>query len=182
MAISSELKSAIIGMNAKEKDKLLLRLVGKDNNLVERLQFELLEEGGTVDERRQDIKMAILQVAQRYHATPGWMMMDMRDLNARITQHVKITKDKYGDIELTLCLLNAFFEHQPKHLEVFNSRSETVSEYIAKRTESVLKKLEKFDEDYRIDFQADVDKLLFSVHTYCPRPYARQLGIPINWP
>ena len=171
-----------MAMPAKEKDKLLLRLVAKDNNLMLRLQFELIEQSDTLNERRDDIKTAILRVAKGYHATPGWMMMDMRDLNARITQHVKITKDKYGDIELTLYLINIFFEHQPQHLEVFNSRTETVSEYIAKRAESTLKKLEKFDEDYRVDFQADVDKLLYNVHTFCPRPYARQLNLPINWP
>jgi hypothetical protein len=36
-------------------------------------------------------------------------MMLMRSQNGRITEHVKITKDKYGEVELTF-LLNIIFE------------------------------------------------------------------------
>ena len=39
MALSEELKRAIIQMPQKEKDKLLLRLVAKDSNLVQRFNL-----------------------------------------------------------------------------------------------------------------------------------------------
>ena len=96
MALSEELKRAIIQMPQKEKDKLLLRLVAKDSNLVQRFEFELIEHGDTVQIRRDDIKQRILKVAARTHDTPGWMMMDMRSFSGEISQHVKITKDKYN--------------------------------------------------------------------------------------
>ncbi|TAG69320.1 MAG: hypothetical protein EAZ26_07245, partial [Runella slithyformis] len=173
---------AIVQMPQKEKDKLLLQLVGKNDNLVLRLEYELLEQGDTLNLRREVIKKSILRIAQMTHHTPGWMMMDMRSLSGDITQHVKTTKDKYGDIELTLFLLKTFFDHQLDLLQVHNSRSDSCAEYIAKKTDGMLKKLNKFDEDYYVDFEGDVTKLLEYVHTYCPKTYARDLKVPKSWP
>ena len=169
-------------MPQKEKDKLLLRLIGKDGNLVQRLEFELIEMGDTVQSRRDDIKRQILKSAQMPHNTPGWMMMDMRDLSGDINQHLKITKDKYGEIELTIYLLLTFFEQQSSLLLIHNSKSDSCAEYIAKRTDSVLKKLAKFNPDYYVDFERDMQQLLNYVHSHCPKNYARQLDISKNWP
>ncbi len=182
MTIPEELKKAIVQMPQKEKDKLLLRLIGKDGNLVQRLEFELIEMGDTVQSRRDDIKRRILKSAQMNHNTPGWMMMDMRDLSGAISQHLKITKDKYGEIELTIYLLLTFFEQQSSLLLIHNSKSDSCAEYIAKRTDSVLKKLAKFNPDYYVDFERDMQQLLNYVHSHCPKNYARQLNIPKNWP
>jgi len=182
MTIPEELKKAIVQMPQKEKDKLLLRLIGKDDNLVQRLEFELIEMGDTVQIRRDDIKRRILKSAQMTHNTPGWMMMDMRSLSGDISQHLKITKDKYGEIELTIYLLLTFFEQQSSLLLIHNSKSDSCAEYIAKRTDSVLKKLAKFNPDYYVDFERDMQQLLNYVHSHCPKNYARQLDIPKNWP
>ena len=112
MAISKDLKEAIVMMPQKEKDKTLLRLIAKDEILMLRLEFELLELGETLQSRRDEIRTRILKIAKMKHDTPGWMMMDMRSLSGDIGQHVKITKDKYGDIELNLFMLNTFFDLQ----------------------------------------------------------------------
>ncbi|MEZ4900940.1 MAG: hypothetical protein R2822_03890 [Spirosomataceae bacterium] len=106
--MTNELKQAIVLMPQKEKDKLLLRLIGKDENLMQRLIFELIEQGDTLQIRRDDIKTRILRVAKMTHDTPGWMMMDMRSFSGDISHHLKITKDKYGEIELMLYLLLTF--------------------------------------------------------------------------
>ena len=169
-------------MPQKEKDKMLLQLVGKNDNLVLRLEFELVEQGDTLNIRRDEIKKAILRVAKMTHDTPGWMMMDMRTLNSLITQHVKTTKDKYGDIELTLYLLKTFFDYQLDLLRVHNHKSDSCAEYVAKRTDMLMKKLQKLNEEYYVDFEADVQKLLDFVHTYCPKTYARDLKIVKSWP
>jgi hypothetical protein len=182
MAISEELKKAIVLMPVKEKDKLLLRLINKDSTLIQRLEFELIEHSDTVQLRRDEIKQRIARVAARTHDTPGWMMMDMRSFNGEITQHVKVTKDKYGEIELTIYLFLTFFEHQSALLLVHNSRSDSCAEYIAKRVDSLVKKLNKFNSDYYVDFQRDMQKLLDYVHSHCSRSYARELGIVKSWP
>ncbi|WP_428653272.1 hypothetical protein [Runella sp.] len=182
MTIPEELKKAIIQLPQKEKDRLLLRLIAKDKNLVLRLEFELIEMGDTVQSRRDSIKQQILKSAQMTHNTPGWMMMDMRNLAGDISQHLKITKDKYGEIELMIYLLLTFFEQQSSLLLVHNSKSDSVAEYIAKKTDIILKKLAKFDPDYYVDFERDMQHLLNYVHSHCPKNYARQLDIPKNWP
>ncbi len=182
MALEDKLKKAILGMPPKEKDKLLLRLVAKDEMLVKRLEFELIEQGDTVQERRDDIKRRIRKVAKMTHDSPGWMMMDMRTFSGDISQHLKITKDKYGEIELTIYLLLTFFEYQSEMLRIHNSKSDSCAEYIAKKADGLMKKLSKFNSDYYVDFERDVQQLLDYIHSHCPRNYARTLDIPKQWP
>jgi hypothetical protein len=61
--LSADLKEAILRMPAAEKDKLLLRLVAKDEKLCQKLEYELLEEGTSLEERRADIRAVIDQLA-----------------------------------------------------------------------------------------------------------------------
>lgn len=179
--LPKELEKAVLSLPSKDKDKLLLRLIGKSELLIQQLHFQLLEDESDLKYKREEIKSSILRVSKMYHDTPGWMMMDMRDLNGRITNHVKVTKDKYGEVELTLYLLNSFFENQLTHLESYTSKSDTIAQYIAKRTEFLLNKLPKLHEDYYVEFEHDVNKLLHRVHTYCPAYYAKQMHIPKSW-
>lgn len=182
MAIPDPLKKAIVLMPAKEKDKLLLRLVGKDSNLIDRLNFELLEGSETLLERREAVRNRILKIAGMSQYSPGWIMMDMRSLSGDITQHVKITKDKYGEIELNIQLLTTFLEKQADQLRKYSSRSDKCAMYIAKKTQAILKLLTKLDEDYYVDFESDVNKLLGYVHSMCSKPYAQELNLPHEWP
>ncbi len=179
--ISKDLEKAILSLTVKEKDKMLLRLIGKNALLVEQLQYQLLENESFLEERREEIRKNILRVSKMYHETPGWAMMAMRDLNGKITNHVKVTKDKYGEIELTLYLLNMFFENQFKLLEKYSKKSDTIALYIAKRTEFILKKLPKLHEDYYIEFERGINQLLERVHTYAPAFYAKQMGLAKSW-
>ena len=112
-AIIPDLKQAITRLPEKEKDKLLLKLVAKDALLVERLEFELIEHGQTVDERRLTIREFIDRTVRLKQDTAGWIMMDMRTISGYISRHLKVTKDKYGEVELGLYMLNSFFENDP---------------------------------------------------------------------
>ena len=179
--IQKQLEQAILSLSTKEKDKLLLKLITKSELLIQQLQFQLLEDESDLKEKREEIRNSISRVSKMYHDTPGWMMMDMRDLNGRITNHVKITKDKYGEVELTLYLLNSFFDNQLPHLEKYSGKTETISQYIAKRTEFLLNKLPKLHQDYYVEFDRDINKLLERVHAYCPAYYAKQMNLPREW-
>lgn len=178
MAISKELKEVILLMPAKEKDKLLLRLIGKDDNLIQRLEFELLEEGLTIDDRRNDIKKSIEKLYKQSAYSSGYLMMDMRYVNSEITQHVKTTKDKYGEVELTLLLLNECFEKHLKWIEKYSSKSDTLAAYVAKRTEFVLNKVTKLHPDIQFEFEEGLNLLLQRVHQYAPAFYAKELKLP----
>ncbi|GAA4448328.1 hypothetical protein GCM10023189_06020 [Nibrella saemangeumensis] len=180
-SLDPELKKAIVRMPAGEKDKLLLRLITKDPLLTERLQFELIEGSTTTNERRDAIKQFIDRTAKLKQDSAGWVMMDMRTASGYISRHVKVTKDKYGDVELSLYLLNTFYDHHMETLRHYGSRTDKAAQYIAKRTEQMLKKLTKLDPDYFIEFEGDVNRLLPRVHNSCAAYYARQLTIPQRW-
>jgi prenyltransferase beta subunit len=114
--------------------------------------------------------------------SPGWIMMDMRSLSGDIAYHIKITKDKYGEVELYLYLLNEFFEQHSQQLETYNSKSDKCSFYMAKKVQTLLNKLTKLDEEYYIDFEKNMAALLAYVHSMCTAPYANQLKITRDWP
>ncbi len=178
MAISKELKAAVLSLTREEKDKLLVRLLNKHKDLQEQLQFQLIEGGETLQERRDAIQNTIDRLYKLEPDSSGWLMMDMRKIHSLITYHVKITKDKYGEIELVLYLLNQCFEKQLPYVQKYTSKTDGIAEYIAKRTEAVLKKIPKLHEDIQFEFMEHANALLERVHTYAPATYARQLGLP----
>ncbi|GAB4027586.1 hypothetical protein [Spirosoma koreense] len=180
-ALDPNLKKAIVRMPGAEKDKLLLRLIAKDVVLTEKLQFELVEEGKTVDERRELIREFIDRTAKLHADSSGWLMMDMRTVSGYISRHLKVTKDKYGEVDLMLYMLNTFYEQNAHLLQKYNSRTDKAAEYIAKRTDQVIKKATKLDPDYHIEFADEINRLLSWVHYTAPAHYARQLGLPKEW-
>ena len=96
--LEKDLQEAILSMPQKEKDKLLLKLIAKDDVLIQQLEFTLVEGGSTVEYRRDEVKNAIDKLYQTDRYSSGYLMMDMRYINGDITRHVKVTKDKYVEI------------------------------------------------------------------------------------
>ncbi|GAB3314940.1 hypothetical protein GCM10027299_03710 [Larkinella ripae] len=181
-AIEKDLKKEILKLPANEKDKLLLRLVAKDKALVERLHFVLIEGETTTEERRQAVKEKIAETANGHYNHPdGWMLKAMRTLSSAITHHVKITKDKYGEVELSLYMLTAFFAMQPSQFAYLNHHNQNTCAFVAKKADSILKKLPKIDPDYYIEFETDVNQALEFIHSHGSGLYARQLGLPKQW-
>jgi hypothetical protein len=181
--ISPELAVAIRHMSVDKKDKLLLRLVAKDRILIAQLQFELIEGKSTTEERVEDLKTFIkntLEEARNYHFTPGILMMNLRTLNARITEHVKITKDKLGEVTLTVYLLAEAFRLFLPFLQRHLMHSPVnFSEYIIRRLQLVLKKAEKLHEDYHLEFKDELQNVLDFVYNYNPTArLAKEAQIP----
>ena len=180
-ALSPDLKRALTYLTDKEKDKLLLKLVGKDPLLTEKLEYELVENKTTLDHRRQLIHELVDRTTKVDQDSAGWMMMDMRTISGYITRHVKVTKDAYGEVDLTLHMLNGFYDRHAALLHRLNSRTEKCAVYVAKRTDAILKKLNKLDPDYFMEFEEPMNSLLKCVHETAPAQYARQLGTPKHW-
>lgn len=184
--IEDALKAAIVRMPVKEKDKLLLRLVTKDEKLINRLIFELLEDGATLDERATALRKKILRelpAAESKYLTPGLLMMELRYLSGRITEHVGATKDKVGDVSLTILL---FVEAFRRHLPMLNmhppKRSEKLAFYMLRRMATILKKAEKLDEDYHLEFRKDLNDLLAFLWSFKPTAdYAAKFEIPTKF-
>lgn len=161
--LSDELKKAIKLMPPRDKDKLLLRLIAKDFDLIQQLEFQLLEGSATVEERREEIKEDIQQTlleSKRYFYSPGYLLLDLRNLSGKINFHVKTTKDKYGEIELNFFMLNRALELMGEQIRPFSAvKSRTLNEYIVRRTLKLLKLLNKLHDDYRLDFKQPMQQL-----------------------
>jgi hypothetical protein len=163
MKLPDDLKRAILEMPEKEKDKLLLRLIAKNNTLIKQLHFQLIEESGSIEERREDIKSLINESADRYpsyYYSPGYLMMAMRDLSGTINTHITTTKDKSGEAELQLLLLNALIEKNLSQLIAAHKNSRyTFDDYIVKRAKKIVTLISKMHEDYLIEYSDDLQKL-----------------------
>ncbi|MEM9831564.1 MAG: hypothetical protein AAF944_13070 [Bacteroidota bacterium] len=161
--IHKELKQAIVEMSQKEKDKLLLRLVAKDLNLLNQLQFRLLEGDGAIEERKEEVSSYIHRRAQFYpehYYSPGYLMMEMRDCSGMINEYRSITKDKIGEIELQLAMLISFLEPNMKELEKALPRKMVkFLPYVVKRAGKIIGMIEKLHEDYLVEFANDLSRL-----------------------
>lgn len=184
--LDDALKTAIIRMPPKEKDRLLLRLVAKDEKLVRRLIFELLEHSATADERAAGLRRTIEENLSRPGArnlTPGLLLLELRHWSGRITEHVQATKDKPGEVMLMIFLFNEAFR---RHWDMLNRspvhRSDTFAPYVVKRIAMILKKAEKLHEDYFMEFRRDLQELLAFIWNFrATALVARELDLPKQW-
>lgn len=185
--ISDELKKAIRAMPEPEKDKLLLRLVAKDTMLVRKLQHQLLEDEVDAEQQRDKLAEQVTTYFTSegftgWNYTPGLIMMELRNFSGAITRHVKITKDKYGEVQLLLLLVNLPFRHHRALLDRRAKRADKFASYVVKKAQTTLKKLEKLDEDYYIEFEQDVNEMLDHLHGYPPTAHlAEEYNLPKQW-
>jgi hypothetical protein len=187
MTFDKDFKHAISQLPSGEKDKLIFRLLKYDLDLARRLHFELLATDNKEDRRekaKKDIEgiISIVKVHIKY-STPGIMMMEMRSANGIINDHVKITKDKYGEVYLQIFVLNAFL--QIYHDNFKNSSYEktyTLNIYIITKVFKIMVLIKKMHEDVFIDF---VDDLKNAGHLFASIPglmkAAIHNGLDINW-
>lgn len=154
--ISPELKEAILDLPIKEKDKLLMRLIPKGKNLIEQLEFKLLEGGETTEERRAEVDeemSTLLNHYSHYDYTSRHSVSILRDLSGKINHHISITKDKYGEAELNLKMINTSFEFTKLESGMLSKMvDEKYYDYILKRLIKVLKIIGGLHSDYHLDF------------------------------
>jgi hypothetical protein len=161
--LSPELKAAIQALTLTEKDKLLFRLIRLKPDLIKKLTYELLEDRETLDTRSAKIQADIDKYLEStgHWFTPGNLLMEMRSCNALITEHVKVTKDKMGEVFLTLHLLNQSFAMWRNKLDEFsNERSYTFSNYVITRTAKIMEKAQKLDPIFQEDIAFQFNQLL----------------------
>jgi hypothetical protein len=162
MTFDKEFKTAIQNLPSAEKDKLILRLLKRDLDLANRLYFELVSTQ-SVEDRREILQNNITVATKRMHDrfySLGYLLMDMRSLSGDITEHVKTTKDKFGEISLNIQMLNEIITLNKLH--ILNSKpkdAHTFCIYVIARAFKILMLINALHEDYRIEFKADLEKL-----------------------
>jgi len=162
-----ELKIAILDLPSKEKDKLLLRLVNKDETLVEHLHFQLLEDEKELVNRVKLIYEKIdLQYKKSHHLinqinisrSHRQLLLTLKTLSGIVNYHVQITKDKVSEFELRKYILQESFT---RYSYLFNKyttgdNAEKLYKYQLGRLKLISSLFEKFHEDLKYDYETDI--------------------------
>ena len=150
MEYSKEFKEAISNFTSQEKDKLIIRLLKKDRILSHRLYFELIDPE-TADDKRNQLEKLVIQeiaaVAKKYGRTK-YFLPGIRRISAKITEHVKITTDKFGEVSLTLLLVSETLKQLPKSSDHYK-----LYIYLLNKIFRSLVLTKKLDPDYFLDLR-----------------------------
>ena len=160
MEYSKEFKEALSNFTAKEKDKLIIRLLKKDRILSHRLYFELIEEE-TQDDKRNQMETLIkneVEIAAKKHGRTKYFLSNIRRTSAKITEHVKITTDKFGEVSLNLLLIEQTIQFTPKFGDFYKLQIYLLNKLF--RSFILTKKL---DSDYFLELREDFEKVLHQI-------------------
>ncbi len=185
MKFSKEFKEAVLHLSENEKDKLLIRLLKKDENLVNRLYFELIDDQ-TVDDHRLKMESRVVVRAEeitRFAKSLNHLKMLTRYLSGEISEHVRITKDKFGEVSLNLLMLNTLLKHSQKlYKKSTQIQARKFSLYVIVRTYRTLLLIDKMHEDLHMEFEDDLHQLgnLIGDEPTLMH-FAMQNGLDVNW-
>lgn len=183
MQYNQEFKHAISLLPSKEKDKLILRLLKRDEILSEKLYFELVSTD-SADNVREELENEMLRSMEnftKYNNSPKEIMRELRLNSGKITRHVKITKDKYGEITLNTLMLNMILENEKEIFE-HTYYDYKLLMYVITRTFKILLLIDKMHEDYQIDFKEGIQRLggnISSCHNLMKMAIKNNLDV--NW-
>lgn len=184
MEYSKEFKAALSAFSSPEKDKLIFRLLRKDKLLSKKLYFELIDPE-TADDKRDamedQVKEKVL-LAAKYIGNTKYFLTIIRKISAEITEHVKITTDKFGEVSLNLLLVNAILDY---NADLSRQRFDNVYKlylYIINKIFKSLTLIRKLDEDYWMEideYLRDTEEKILENH------YLQKLcinnGLNFNW-
>ena len=186
--LSAEQKSMVLSLPPKEKDKLLLRLIAKDPLLVEQLSFQHLEGAApeVVDDRATEVRSFIDQALDASKGlAPGELMMELRYISGRITKHVRVTKDKLGEVQLWVEAIYTALDHHLRRMQrryARGERWEKFAEYVAKRLLTAMTRASKLHPDLWMEFEDKLNQALILVHDAPElRGAAERNGLPRRW-
>lgn len=166
--VDAVLQDAILGLPQKEKDKLLMRLIRKNKTLINQLHFQLLEDENDLMMRRDatlaqlDNTLSLVGVrleSKRYYTAKD-LLKALRALSGIVNQHVLITKDKVGEVELRLHILSETFRMAPDYFQETAFGNEKLLQYAAGRIRNLLTSFEKLHEDLQFDYQDAVEEVV----------------------
>ncbi len=166
MEYSKEFKQALSEFSSIEKDRLIFRLLKKDKLLSKKLYFELIDQETTDDKRNmmEDVIKERISSASKYISNPKYFLTLIRKLSAEITEHVKITTDKFGDVSLNLLLVSQVLEY---HEKLNRERFDMVYKlhmYLINKLLKALILIKKLDEDYWMEFDELLRDIDLQIH------------------
>ena len=100
----------------------------------------------------------------RYIGNPKYYLSTVRKISAEITEHVKVTTDKFGEIYLQLFLVKKILENNDK---LNQQRFDSVYKlyiYLINKIVRALLLIRKTDEDYWLEFDVLLSEIDFQIH------------------
>jgi hypothetical protein len=161
MEYSKEFKAALSNFSPVEKDRLIFRLLKKDKLLSRKLYFELIDPE-TADEKRDEIEKIITEKAEfasRHIISHKYFLLLIRKISALITEHVKITTDKFGDIYLQLFLVDQILNYNEKLQKQSFDNLNRLYLYLINKILKALISIKKIDEDYWMELSEVLQNL-----------------------
>jgi hypothetical protein len=185
MKFENDFKKALQAMPEPEKDKLLLRLLKHDLTLANKLYFELVD-GGSVDTKRDEMEVRMVSAVERAIRTydsPGWFMMELRYVSGDISEHVKITQDKFGEVQLNLRMVALALSGCESSLKKERyGRCSKLCIYVVAKVFNMLVLMQKLHPDLQHDLQKDLHRVgeLIADNDAMMRT-AIDHGLDVNW-
>lgn len=165
-----ELKEAVLNLPQKEKDKLLVRLVGKDKMLMKQLHFRLLEDEIDLEERivklKEQLEFLFMESRSSVKNLPVYghykaLQALIRLANGMVNEHEKITKDKFSELECRLYIIQVSFRQYPRLFEKSAVHSACkLHDYVKTRINMLNNKFDKLHEDLQFDLQEQLEGVL----------------------
>ncbi len=180
-----DFKKALQKLSDNEKDKLILRLLRRDMDLAEKLYFELVDTDSIEDKRRimeTTISKYIKRFSENYHSL-DYIAVEMRSISGKISHHVKITKDKFGEISLNLQMLNEVIEQNSFSLAHSKpQKSNKFYNYVIVRAFKILLLIDALHEDFLLDFKEDLERLGVNIYKNdMLLKTAKYNSLDVNW-
>lgn len=184
MEYSKEFKQALSEFSSTEKDRLIFRLLKKDQLLSKKLYFELIDPE-TTDQKRDQMEENIREktmLAAKYIANPKYYLVIIRRISAEITEHVKVTTDKFGEVYLNLFLVHEILENNDSFAKQRFDNVYKLYIYLINKIVRALLLIKKIDEDYWMEFDEILGKIDDKVHenSYLEKLFINN-GIDFNW-
>jgi hypothetical protein len=184
MEYSKEFKTALSQLSSVEKDRLIFRLLKKDKILSKKLYFELIDEETTDQKRDQmeDLLKEKVEYASKYMSNQKYFVVLIRKISAEITEHVKVTSDKFGDVSLNLFLINQVLEFNPQLSRQRFNEIYKLYLYIINKVVKALSLTKKLDEDYWMEIDEYLSELYTKItgNIYLEKLFINN-GIDLGW-
>ncbi|WP_035567647.1 hypothetical protein, partial [Hymenobacter sp. IS2118] len=176
-----DLRRALFQLPQKEKDQLLARLVGQDALLIEQLAYRLLEGPDALESRRAALRAQVDDPVRGFHQTPNDLLVILRQLQARLAYHAKVTEDLFGETELSWRLLANVFRHQPEITGRLHGPTQPLLQHLTKRTHEALRQTARLHEDYHVELAPTANAVLAALWQSGAAPLAREAGLPSSF-
>jgi hypothetical protein len=181
---SREFKIALSNFSSIEKDRLIFRLLKKDKLLSKKLYFELIDPE-TADDKRNAMEENILEkilLSSKYIGNQKYFLGIIRKISAEITEHVKITTDKFGEVYLNLLLVNKILKYNEDFGRQRFDNTYKLYIYLINKIFKALILIKKLDVDYWLE----IDELLTELHKKINSNHNLQKlctnnGLELNW-